>query len=161
MSDTLDKVSKTQKKREATALLELGRDLTSFPDNFLEQLQLDPVLRNAINDFKKLVNTRGAKKRQLQYIGRLLRENKDETLLKQIQHLSSSPKQSPKYPLVEKVFERIISEGDQAINEIVCEQHNFDRQKLRQLKSNILKAKGEKRESAENKLRAYISIMND
>ena len=92
MSDTLDKVSKTQKKREATALLELGRDLTSFPDNFLEQLQLDPKLRNAINDFKKLFNTRGAKKRQLHYIGRLLRENQDETLLKQIQHLSSSPR---------------------------------------------------------------------
>ena len=161
MSDTLDKVSKTQKKREATALLELGRDLTSFPDNFLEQLQLDPKLRNAINDFKKLFNTRGAKKRQLHYIGRLLRENQDETLLKQIQHLSSSPKQSTRYPLVEKVFERIISEGDQAINEIACEQHNLDRQKLRQLKSNILKAKAEKRELAENKLRAYISIMND
>lgn len=161
MSDALNKVSKTQKKREAMALLELGRDLTNFPDNSLEQLQLDPKLKNAINEFKKLFNTRGAKKRQLQYIGRLLRENQDETLLKQIQHLSSSPKQSPRYPLVEKVFEKIISEGDQAINEIVCGQHNFDRQKLRQLKSNILKAKGEKRETAENKLRAYISRMND
>ena len=161
MSDTLDKVSKTQKKREATALLELGRDLTCFPDKFLEQLQLDPKLRNAINDFKKLFNARGAKKRQLQYIGRLLREIHDETLLKKIQHLSSSPKKSTKYPLVEKVFERIINEGDQAINEIVCEQRNFDRQKLRQLKSNILKSKAEKRESAENKLRAYINIMND
>ena len=161
MSDKLDKVSKTQKKREATALLELGKDLTNFPDNFLEQLQLDPKLRNAISDFKKLFNTRGAKKRQLQYIGRLLRENQDETLLKQIQHLSSSPKKSTKYPLVEKVFERIINEGDQAINEIVCEQRNFDRQKLRQLKSNILRSKGKKRESAENKLRAYINIMND
>ena len=161
MSDTLNKVSKTQKKREAMALLELGRDLINFPDNSIEQLQLDPKLKNAINEFKKLFNTRGAKKRQLQYIGRLLRENQDETLLKQIQRLSSSPKQSSKNPLVEKVFERIISEGDQAINEIVCEQHNFDRQKLRQLKSNILKAKGEKRESAENKLRAYIRIMND
>ena len=75
--------------------------------------------------------------------------NQDETLLKQIQHLSSSPKKSPRYPLVEKVFERIISEGDQAINEIVCEQHNFDRQKLRQLKSNILKAK----EKSENRLK--------
>ncbi len=161
MSDTFDKVSKTQKKREAEALLELGRNLTNFPDNSLEKLQLDPKLRNAINDFKKLFNTRGAKKRQLHYIGRLLRENQDETLLKQIQNLGTSPKLPPRYPLVEKIFERIISEGDQAINEIVCEQHNFDRQKLRQLKSNILKAKPEKRESAEDKLRAYIKIMKE
>ena len=55
MSDTLKKVSKTQKKREAMALLELGRDLTNFPDNSLEQLQLDPRLKNAINEFKKLI----------------------------------------------------------------------------------------------------------
>ena len=123
-------------------------------------MQLDPKLRNAINDFKKLFNTRGAKKRQLQYIGRLLRENQDETLLKQIQHLSSSPKSLLDIHLLKK-FSKELSMKDQAINEIVCEQHNFDRQKLRQLKSNILKAKAEKRESAENKLRAYINIMND
>ena len=110
---------------------------------------------------KNLFNTRGAKKRQLQYIGRLLRENQNETLLKQIQRLSSSPKQSSRHPVDDKIFERIISEGDQAINEIVCKQHNFDRQKLRQLKSNILKSKPEKREPAENKLRAYIKIMNE
>ena len=99
MPDKLLKVSKTQKKREAMMLLELGRDLTNFSDNYLEQLQLDPKLRNAIDDFKKLFNTRGAKKRQLHYIGRLLRKNQDESLLKKVQHLNSSSKQSPKPPL--------------------------------------------------------------
>ena len=161
MSDTLNKVSKTQKKKEAMALLELGKDLISFPDNSLKKLQLDPKLKNAIDDFKKLLKTRGARKRQLHYIGRLLRENQNEMLLKQVQHLNSLPNQSPKYPLVDKIFEKIISRGDQAINEIICEQHHFDRKKLRQLKNNILKAKLGKRESAENKLRAYIRMMND
>ena len=161
MSDTLNKISKTQKKRKAIALLELGRDLTGFPDNSLEKLQLDPKLRNAIDDFKKLYNTRGAKKRQLQYIGRLLRENQDATLFRQVQQLRSSPKQSLRSPTIDKLFERIISEGDQAINEIVSEYYHFDRQKLRQLKSKILKANPEKRESVENKLRAYIELMCD
>ena len=161
MSDTLNKVSKTQKKREAIALLELGRDLTGFPENSLEKLLIDPKLRNAIADFKKLHNTRGAKKRQLHYIARLLRENQDETLLIQVQQLSSTPNQPSRFPLVDKIFERIIPEGDQAVNEIVSEYCHFDRQKLRQLKSNILKANPERRELAENKLRAYIKLMSD
>ena len=161
MSDTLNKVSKTQKKREAIALLELGRLLTGFPDNSLEQLQLEPKLRTAIDDFKKLHNTRGAKKRQLHYIGRLLRKNQDETLLRQVQELSSSPKKSPRFLLVDKIFERIIKKGDQAISEIVSEHYYLDRQKLRQLKSNILKTNPEKREAAENKLRAYIKLMSE
>ena len=161
MSDTLNKVSKSQKKREAIALLELGKLLTGFPDNSLEKLQLEPKLRTAIDDFKKLHKTRGAKKRQLHYIGRLLRENQDETLLRQVQQLSSSSTKSPKFPLVDKILERIITEGDQAINEIVSEHFYFDRQKLRQLKSNILKTTPEKREAAENKLRAYIKNVND
>jgi len=161
MPDTLNKVSKTQKKREAIALLELGRDLTGFPENSLEKLQIDPKLRNAIADFKKLHNTRGAKKRQLHYIARLLRENQDETLLIQVQQLSSAPNQPSRFRLVDKIFERIITEGDQAINEIVSEYCHFDRQKLKQLKSNILKANPERRELAENKLRAYIKLMSD
>ena len=161
MTDTVDKVSKTQKKREANALLELGRELTGIPENSLVSLQLDPKLRNAIDDFKKLHNTRGAKKRQLHYIGRLLRENQDETLLIQVQQLSSSPKQSQRPSLVDKIFERVITEGDQAINETVSKNYNFDRQKLRQLKSNISKASSDKRESAENKLKAYIKLISD
>jgi len=161
MPDTLIKVSKTQKKREAIALLELGRDLTGFPENSLEKLQIDPKLRNAIADFKKLHNTRGAKKRQLHYIARLLRENQDETLLIKVQQLSSAPNQPSQFRLVDKIFERIITEGDRAINEIVSEYCHFDRQKLKQLKSNILKANPERRELAENKLRAYIKLMSD
>ena len=74
-SETLSKISKTQLKKEAMALRELGKDLTSFPTNDLDQLGLNPKLRVAIDDFKRLPNSHGARKRQLQYIGRLIREN--------------------------------------------------------------------------------------
>ena len=155
-SETLSKISKTQLKKEAMALRELGKDLTSFPTNDLDQLPLNPKLRVAIDDFKRLPNSRGARKRQLQYIGRLIRENGGELLKTQIHHLNSSPKLNS----TSELFERIISEGEAAITEIVAKQ-KFERQKLRQLRSNILRANSENRDSAESKLRAYIKLTID
>ena len=153
-------MDKTQLKKEATELRELGRDLTSFPPSDLDQLELNPKLRAAIDDFKRLPNSHGAKKRQLQYIGRLIRENEGEMIRMQIQHLNSSPKQAKQPNRTNEIFERIISEGESVITEIVAEQQQLERQKLRQLKNNILKAKSDKRAFAENKLRAYIKQVN-
>ena len=159
-SETLSKISKTQLKKEAMALRELGKDLTSFPTNYLDQLGLNPKLRVAIDDFKRLPNSHGARKRQLQYIGRLIRENGGELLKTQIHHLNSSSKQQTKLNSTSEIFERIISEGEAAITEMVAKQ-KFERQKLRQLRSNILRANSENRDSAESKLRAYIKLIID
>ena len=159
-SETLGKISKTQLKKEAMALRELGKKLTSFPTNDLDQLRLNPKLRAAIDDFKRLPNSYGAKKRQLQYIGKLIRENGGKVLQAQIHHLNSSSKQQTKLNSTSEIFEIIISEGEAAITEIVAKQQ-FDRQKLRQLRANILKANPENRASAENKLRAYIKLIVD
>ena len=159
-SETFGKISKTQLKKEAMALRELGKKLTSFPTNDLDQLRLNPKLRAAIDDFKRLPNSYGAKKRQLQYIGKLIRENGGKVLQAQIHHLNSSSKQQTKLNSTSEIFEIIISEGEAAITEIVAKQQ-FDRQKLRQLRANILKANPENRASAENKLRAYIKLIVD
>jgi len=159
-SETLSKISKTQLKKEAMALRELGKDLTSFPTNYLDQLGLNPKLRVAIDDFKRLPNSHGARKRQLQYIGRLIRENGGDLLKTQIHHLNSPSKQQTKLNSTSEIFERIISEGEAAITEIVAKQ-KFERQKLRQLRSNILRANSENRDSAESKLRAYIKLIID
>ncbi len=160
-SEKLVKTSKTRLKKEAMALQELGRDLTSFTASDLDQLRLDPNLRTAINDFKRLPNSHGAKKRQLQYIGRLIRENGGRTLQTQIHHFNSSSKQTKNRNNVNEIFERIMSEEDSAITDIVAKQQKFERQKLRQLKSNIIKARAEKRTSAENRLRTYIKLVID
>ena len=101
------------------------------------------------------------KKRQLQYIGRLIRENEGKTLQTQIRLLHSSSNQTKKRNSANEIFERIISEGDFAITDIVAKQQKFERQKLRQLKSNIVKARAEKRTSAENRLRTYIKLVID
>ena len=165
-SETLGKISKTQLKKEAIALRQLGKVLISYSASELDQLELNTKLREGIDEFKRLPNSHGARKRQLQYIGRLIRECDGKMLQTKIHRLNSSPKQQEQLKSINQqntnqLFERIISEGDSVITEIAAKQQQLERQKLRQLKNNILKAKPEKRALAESKLRAYIKFANN
>ena len=165
-SETIGKISKTQLKKEAIAFRQLGKVLTSFSASELDQLELNTKLREAIDEFKRLPNSHGARKRQLQYIGRLIRERDGKMLQTKIHRLNSLLKQqkqlkSTNQQSTNQLFERIISEGDSVITEIAAKQQQLERQKLRQLKNNILKAKPEKRALAESKLRAYIKLANN
>lgn len=64
--------SKTQRKREAQSLQELGAALLELPEERLARLDLDEQLREALDAMRR---TRGreAQRRQMQYIGKRLR----------------------------------------------------------------------------------------
>ena len=67
-------VSKSQRKREAHALQALGESLVKLNKSALSQIPLSDDLRNAIEEAQHL-SQRGALKRQLQYIGKLMRQS--------------------------------------------------------------------------------------
>jgi ribosome-associated protein len=66
-------VSKTRRKKEMHALQDLGLELVALNDERLASLDLPEQLRQAVQEARRL---RGfeARRRQLQYIGRLMRE---------------------------------------------------------------------------------------
>src|SRR5690606_23142803 len=66
--------SKSQRKRDMSALQELGRRLLDSPAELLDELELPERLRSALDEYKRLPNKNEAKRRQLQYIGKLMRE---------------------------------------------------------------------------------------
>ncbi len=68
-----DKPSKSQRKREALALQDLGETLVTLKPAQLDKIPLPEKLREAVLAARQM-NQRGARKRQLQYIGRLMRE---------------------------------------------------------------------------------------
>lgn len=68
-------VSKSQKKRDSLGLQDLGRKMTELRPEVLRKLPLSESLLKALLDAKPL--KMGAKKRQIQYIGKLLREEED------------------------------------------------------------------------------------
>ena len=72
-AEGLDRPSKTQRKREALALQELGEILVDLKPAQLDKMPLPEGLREAVLAARQM-NQRSARKRQLQYIGRLMRE---------------------------------------------------------------------------------------
>ena len=64
--------SRTDLKRESTELQKLGSDLLDLRADLLERLALSDKLKDAIADAKRITNFEG-KRRQMQFIGKLMR----------------------------------------------------------------------------------------
>ena len=72
--DTEDeRPSKTRRKKEMTALQDLGEELAELNDSQLAEVPIPERLREAIVEAKR-ISQHGGKKRQMQYVGRLMRE---------------------------------------------------------------------------------------
>src|SRR5688572_18221589 len=69
----MDELSKTKRKRAMLDLQDLGEELTGLNHEQLDELALPELLLEAILEARRL-NKFGARRRQLQYIGRLMRE---------------------------------------------------------------------------------------
>lgn len=74
--------SRSQKKRESTALQNLGEEIAALPMRVIADFPLSPALLAAFRDLQK-IPSHGAHRRQLQYIGRLMRELGDTAPLEE------------------------------------------------------------------------------
>jgi len=79
LPEQIDKPSKSQRKREALALQDLGATLITLKPAQLDKMPLPEELREAVLAARQMTQ-RGARKRQLQYIGRLMREIEPEPI---------------------------------------------------------------------------------
>ncbi len=125
--------SRTQVKREMQALQDLGRKLVELSNNQLAQIPLDETLGHAISEARR-INSREGLRRQLQYVGKLMRSSDHEAIAAAYQKLFDHDKQHiQKQHKLERWRDRLIAEGDSAINEFVGQFPAADRQQLRQL----------------------------
>lgn len=125
--------SKTQLKREAEDLQALGAQLVKLKISELIKLPLDEQLQNAIKEAQKITSN-GAIRRQMQYIGRLMRERDAEPIRQALFSLNQSKRVvSDQFHKIEKWRERLIKEGDQALTELIALDSTLDKQHLRQL----------------------------
>ena len=156
--DDEDIISKTRRKKEAHAQQELGERLTGLPDSVLAELPLSDRLRAAIAEFKRLPPKRGAIKRQLQFIGKLMRDCDTEAINTQLESQAPShkPVDTHKQTATE-LCRLIVEQGDEGIQRAMDEVPALDRQQVRQYLRNINAAKNEaRRASAERRLLDYL-----
>ncbi|OYY60297.1 MAG: hypothetical protein B7Y51_12050 [Burkholderiales bacterium 28-67-8] len=75
----LTRSSKTRRKKESHDLQDLGEALVAMPDGRLIDLPMDESLLDAIRQYR-VTRTHEGKRRQMQYIGKLMRRNDPEPL---------------------------------------------------------------------------------
>ncbi|MDX1706289.1 ribosome biogenesis factor YjgA [Pseudidiomarina sp.] len=133
-------ISKSQLKRDAEAQQALGEQLVNLPDGKLAKIPLDETLLDAIRLAQRIRNTREGFRRQLQLIGKMMRDrdtSEIEQALSEIEH--SHHEQNALFHQLEKHRDHILAEGDVAIQEFIDAYPSADRQKLRQLYRQALK----------------------
>jgi ribosome-associated protein len=125
-------VSKTQRKKEMHALQALGVALVELGDAQLDALELPEALDGAIREAKRIKSHEG-KRRQLQYIGRLMREVDPLPIRAQLDALAGqSAEAAARHRRLEALRERLI-EDDAALTDYVASHASADLQALRTL----------------------------
>ncbi|MGB1333588.1 MAG: ribosome biogenesis factor YjgA [Porticoccaceae bacterium] len=161
-TEEIDLPSRAQLKRENQELRDMGEQLVLLAKSQLEKITLDDSLKAAIKEARRLKNL-DARRRQLQYIGKLLR-NIDVTDIKQslekLNHQSQTFRQH--FAKLEEWRDRFISEGNDAIEDFIAQYPQADRQQLRNLQRQACREKSQNKPStASEKLFKYIRQLAD
>lgn len=130
--------SKSQIKREMQALRDLGKELVDLPVSVLKKIDLSEAVYEAVMLAQGL--KREALRRQLQHIGKLLREE-DEVAIRQALAQIAQPQRNEvrAFHEIERWRDKLISGDDQVINQLVEQFPTAERQQLRTLVRNARK----------------------
>lgn len=145
-------VSRTEMKNDMEALQKLGEELVGLKPSVLEKFPLPENLRIAITDAQRFKNE--AKRRQLQYIGKMMRTIEPEPIQAALDKYRNKHSQATaELHKLEQLRDRIVEQGDSVIAEVMDKYPQADRQRLRQL---YLQANREKKNNKPPK--AYREI---
>ncbi|TBM01007.1 ribosome-associated protein [Hafnia paralvei] len=133
-------VSKSEIKRDAEALKDLGAELVDLGKNALDKIPLDADLRAAVELAQRI--KKEGRRRQLQLIGKMLRQRDPEPIQIALDKLNNRHNQQVAlFHKLEQIRDRLIDEGDDAISLVLELYPKADRQQLRSLIRNAKKEK--------------------
>lgn len=132
--------SKTKIKKQMLALQDLGKTLTALSNEKLRELDLEEDLLVAIMEYKRMTKF-GALNRQLQYIGRLMRDVDPAPIQAKLDAWNGVSRQHTAWlHQVEQWRDRLIEQPD-ALTELLAAHPEADAQHLRTLIRNAQKEK--------------------
>jgi ribosome-associated protein len=131
-----DRKSRTQKKNEAWAMQKLGEQLVALPSEQLAGIDISDDLRNAVIAARK-IKSHGAKRRQLQYIGTLMRDIDPEPIQDALENIRFGDHQKLlAFKKTEKWRDELKQGNSALIEEILNNCPDAERQRLTQLARN-------------------------
>src|SRR5690606_19067711 len=127
----------------------LGERLIDLPPTQLAQLPIDPTLLDAVHLAQKIRNKREGYRRQLQYIGKLMRLLDTDELQQALAELDEQHQtQQAAFHQLEKFRDAIVAEGDPAIQRFIDDYPHADRQRMRQLQRQAQKEQAQQKPPA-------------
>lgn len=126
-------VSKSQRKRESQALQDMGKRLLKLTDSELKRVPMDGALAEAVAEGRD-IKAHSARKRQIKFIGKLLRNGDAEPIRAALDGLEEwADEEKASHHQLERWRERLLEEGDGALHELLSVKPQADSQHLRQL----------------------------
>ena len=126
--------SKTQLKEESHALQKLGEKLINLGAASLAKIPMDDELDEAITLARKINKKKDGYRRQIQFIGKLMRARDVSPIEQALAEIEASHRRGNQaFHKLENARDDLLKRGDDAINDLLNEHPHLDRQKLRQL----------------------------
>jgi ribosome-associated protein len=155
--------SKSALKRQMTALQKLGEELVGLSDRELEKIPLDSApLRQAILETRR-IRSHSARRRHLQYIGKLMRKIDAQPIEKALNALHQQRQGTTEaFHELEKLRDELLTSGLAAVEQVMQRFPGADRQHLRQLlRQQQREQKQAKPAAASRKLFKYLRELSE
>lgn len=134
----LEPLSKTRKKQQMQELQDLGEELADLSTDWLKKIDIPESLRDALFEAQRM-NSHGAKRRQLQYVGKLMRDLEAEPIRAALANIrGESAVEVARMHRLERLRSRLM-EDEQALTDIANTFPEADLQHLRALRRSALK----------------------
>ncbi|TPV57326.1 ribosome-associated protein [Aestuariibacter sp. GS-14] len=133
-------VSKSELKRQSAQQQRVGEQLVNLSDAHLKTIPLDDELGDAVALARRINRKKDGYRRQLQFIGKLMRSRDLEPIeiaLAKLQHQHNE--HNALLHKLEKARDAIASQGDDAIEPLLTEFPQLERQQLRHFHRAIVK----------------------
>lgn len=136
-ADAPERPSKSQKKRDMHALQDMGAALVALSPDRLGRIEMPEELRGAIREAQRLTRHE-ARRRQMQYIGRLMRDVDPAPLREALDAVNGvSAIETARQHRLERLRERLL-EDEAVLTEIGAARPGADLARLRQLRRGAL-----------------------
>lgn len=140
IDDTPETPSKSQRKRDMAELEDMGEALTGLSEDRIKRMDLPEDLRVAVLEAKR-IKSFGARRRQLKYIGKVMRQLDPAPIRAQLDALEGTSRAQTAWThKIEHWRHRLLSD-DAALNALVAEYPDANHPQLRTLIENSQREK--------------------
>ncbi len=154
-TDDAEPLSKTRRKQQMQELQDLGEELAALSADRLKKIDIPEQLREALQEAQRM-NSHGAKRRQLQYVGKVMRDVDAEPIRAALAAIrGESAVEVARMHRLERLRTRLL-EDEKTLAEIAEAFPQADLQHLRALRRSALKE-----QEAQKPPRSYRTLFQE